>query len=526
MKRIFDWLHSRTGYRGARHTMLDETLPPGTGWFFTLGSVLLALLGVQLLTGAFLTLYYAPTPDHAYDSIRFIISTTPGRLVRGLHHYGASFIVVALVLHMVRVVMFGSYKAPREATWLSGLVLLALILGFSLTGYLLPWDQRAYWATVVTINIAKLTPGAGDLVGGLLQGGAQIGALTLTRWYALHVIFLPALLLGLVVLHIVLMRRHGISGPVTPRQGEALPFYPWQAARDTTVVSIAIVALVAFAWNGAPPLEGPADPSDNSYVPRPEWYFLGLFQLLKYFPGKWEVVGAMIIPGLVAAFLALLPWIDRGPARDPSRRPLVVGAFIAGLAGVVALTTLGWMDRPMPAAGGNANAGWTLRELGGRTFVQNGRCATCHAEDGLSEPLEIMPSTRGPEWLAGHIADPEMIAPGLREPPVAVGERESAAIVAYVRKLSRASYPPVDPATQTAAAVFARHCIGCHVVDGEGGDDGPELSKIGATQDLAFLKRLIADPESVNPNAEMPSFEKRLTPAELDAIAAYLAGRK
>ena len=102
MSRIFDWLQSRTGYRGARHTMLDETLPPGTGWFFTLGSVLLGLLGVQLLTGAFLTLYYAPTPDHAYDSIRFIVSTMPGRLVRGLHHYGSSFIVVALVLHMVR----------------------------------------------------------------------------------------------------------------------------------------------------------------------------------------------------------------------------------------------------------------------------------------------------------------------------------------------------------------------------------------------------------------------------------------
>ncbi|MDQ3420992.1 MAG: cytochrome b N-terminal domain-containing protein, partial [Acidobacteriota bacterium] len=366
----------------------------------------------------------------------------------------------------------------------------------------------------------------GDLVAGLLQGGVQIGALTLTRWYALHVIFLPALLLGLVVLHIFLMRRHGISGPVRPRQGEALPFYPWQAARDTAVVSVVLVALVALAWNGAPALEGPADPSDNTYVPRPEWYFLGLFQLLKYFPGKWEVVGTMIIPGVVAVLLALLPWIDRGAARDPRRRPVVIGAFVLGLAAVAALTTLGWMDRPRPPAGGQANAGWTLRELGGRTFVERGRCATCHAEDGLSEPLEMMPSTRGPEWLAGHVADPEMIAPGLREPPVAVGERESAAIVAYVRKLSRASYPSIDPATQTAAAVYARHCIGCHVVDGDGGDEGPELSTIGSARDAAFLKRLIADPESVKADAEMPSFDRRLSPAELDAIAAYLANRK
>ena len=162
----FEWLQSRTGFRGARHALLDEQLPPGTGWFFTLGSVLLALLGVQLLTGAFLTLYYAPTPDHAYDSIRFIISTAPGRIVRGLHHYGSSFIVVAVVLHMLRVIAFGSYKPPREATWLSGLALFGLVLAFSLTGYLLPWDQRAYWATVVTINIAKLTPLGGELIAG------------------------------------------------------------------------------------------------------------------------------------------------------------------------------------------------------------------------------------------------------------------------------------------------------------------------------------------------------------------------
>lgn len=526
MRRVFDWLQSRTGFRGARHALLDEALPPGTGWFFTLGSVLLALLAVQLLTGAFLTLYYAPTPDHAYDSVRFIISTAPGRIVRGLHHYGSSFIVVALVLHMLRVVMFGSYKAPREATWLSGLVLLALILAFSLTGYLLPWDQRAYWATVVTINISKLTPGAGDLVAGMLKGGVAIGALTLTRWYALHVIFLPALLVGLVILHLVLMRRHGISGPVKPRGGEALPFYPWQAARDTTVVSVVLLALAALAWNGAPALEGPADPSDSTHVPRPEWYFLGLFQLLKYFPGKWEVVGAMIIPGAVAAFLALMPWIDRGPARDPRRRPLAVGAFVLGLAAVAGLTTLGWMDRPRRSSTEQANQGWALREIGGREFVQTGRCATCHAEDGMSDPLEMMPSTRGPEWLAGHVVDPEMIAAGLREPPVPVGEREVAAMVAYVRKLSRAPYPGFDPATRTAAAVFARHCIGCHVVDGQGGDDGPDLTTIGATRDVAFLKRLIADPESVNADAEMQSFGRRLTPAELDAIAAYLANRK
>ena len=223
---LTDWLDDRTGLKAVRAVLFDEPLPPGTGWFFTLGSVLLALLGVQILTGAFLTLYYAPTPDHAYDSVRFISSTTSGRLVRGLHHFGASFIVVAAALHILRVIAFGSYKRPRELTWLSGVALLGLILAFALTGYLLPWDQRAYWATVVTINISRLAPGAGDMVAGVLQGGASIGALTLTRWYSAHVIFLPGLVIAIVAAHLVLMRRKGISGPVRAREGTPIAFYP------------------------------------------------------------------------------------------------------------------------------------------------------------------------------------------------------------------------------------------------------------------------------------------------------------
>jgi ubiquinol-cytochrome c reductase cytochrome b subunit len=356
--------------------MLDEPLPPGTGWFFTLGSALLALLSFQLLSGAFLTLYYAATPDHAYDSVQFISSFTAGRIVRGIHHYGASFIIVALVAHMLRVVVFGSYKPPREVTWLSGLALLAIILAFSLTGYLLPWDQRAYWATVVTINISKLTPLAGEMVAGVLRGGRAIGALTLTRWYGVHVIFLPAALVLLVVSHLVLMRRQGISGPVRPREGKPFVFYPTQAARDVTVTLAVLAVLVILAWHGAPPLEGPADPTDASYIPRPEWYFLGLFQLLKYFPGKWEVVGAMGVPGLVAGFLALLPWIDRAPDRRPRNRRIVLTAVLIGFAGVVTLTALGGAivrERgrlPTPGACGRSAAAPLRRSTTARAAIQ------------------------------------------------------------------------------------------------------------------------------------------------------------
>ena len=522
MRTVLDWLDARVGYKAVRGALLDEELPPGTGWLFTLGSVLLALLSVQLLTGAFLTLYYAPTPDHAYESVRFMSATTAGRIVRGLHHFGASFIVVAAALHMLRVIVLGSYKAPREVTWISGLALLGLLLVFSLTGYLLPWDQRAYWATVVTINISKLTPVLGDTVSSVLRGGATIGALTLTRWYAAHVIFLPGLLVALVAGHVVLMRRHGISGPVRPREGASIRFYPQQAARDVVVVLVVVAALAALAWRGAPPLEGPADPTDANYVPRPEWYFLALFQMLKYFPGRLEVVGAMVLPGLVAGALALLPWLDRRPARDPRRRPLVMLATVFAVSAVVTLTALGWRDKPVsprPDA-------WTMREIGGHTFVARQECSRCHSETGVSDPLEGTPVSRGPDWLAGHVTDPEMIAPGLREPPTAISEREAAAMVAYVQRASRQSYPGFPPDVEAAAIVWARYCVGCHRLDGDGGTQGPDLSREGRKHDLATLRRWITDPEAVDPEADMPAFGKRLKPPELEAIAQYLAGRK
>jgi len=522
MTRFLAWLDARTGFRSAQHVLLDEEIPAGTGWAFTLGSVLLALISIQLLSGAFLTLYYAPTPDHAYDSVQFINSTTSGRLVRGLHHFGASFLVVFLVLHLLRVVILGSYKSPREITWLSGLALLGLVLAFALTGYLLPWDQRAYWATVVTINISRLAPLAGDAVAAIMQGGSTIGALTLTRWYSAHVIFLPALLVALVIAHLVLMRLQGSSGPVNPKPGRAFPFYPYQAFRDTVVVTAVLLAVVALAWGGAPPLEGPADPTDANYIPRPEWYFLGLFQLLKYFPGRWEVVGAIVLPSLVAAFLALLPWIDRGPERHPRRRPVIMALVSVGMLAVVVLTTLGWRDRPIQAPADR----WSLREIGGRTIAGYSGCAKCHSDTGLADPLESVAVARGTEWLTGHATDPEMIAPGLREPPAARSEREVAAIVAYVRRLSRSPYPGNSPNVELAAAVWARYCVGCHTIDGDGGKDGPDLSRAGEKNDTATLRTWIEDPEAIDPLADMPSFGKRLSAEQLDAIAGYLAGRK
>ncbi len=516
------WLEDRTGYRGIRKHLLDEPLPAGTGWWFTLGSLLLFGLSLQIVTGIALALFYAPTPDHAWDSVRYITTNVRGgAFLRGLHHWGASLVVVAAVLHMVRVLFFGSYKKPRELNWLVGLLLLQVILAFGLTGYLLPWDQRAYWATVVTINIARLTPMLGDMVAVVLQGGADIGALTLTRWYAVHVMVLPAVLVVLIVVHLYLMRRHGISGPVTPRIGSSQMFFPHQAARDLTVAVIGGVLLATLAWRGAPALEPMADPTSSDYIPRPEWYFLGLFQLLKYFPGRLEVIGALVVPGLVMTFLALLPWIDRARGREPRQRRVVLGLITAGLAAVVTLTTLGALDRPSAAAGP-----WNVQEIAGAALVASSdRCTKCHAPDRVASPVEAGRISQTSSWLNAHVADPEVIAPGVRPPPEA-DEAETAAIRAGLARLRSGVPPAVDDATRRVAVLFTRHCLSCHTVDGVGGKDGPNLSKAGEKLDPGQIERRIIDPTEIQFDAEMPAFANKMTPEEIRAVAQWLGKKK
>src|SRR4029453_15447547 len=309
-----------------------------------------------------------PSPEHAYDSVRFIAERLIlGRVVRGLHFFGASFIVIAAVIHMLRVVLFGSYKKPREVTWMTGVVLLLMILGFALTGYLLPWDQKAYWATTVTINIARSTPFIGEQVAGVIRGGADLGALTLLRWYAAHVFLLPAALVGFVVAHIYLMRRHGISGPIVEVPGEAKPFYPYHAAKDTIAMAVVFALLLTFALSFRVPLDSIADPSDATYVPRPEWYFLSLFQLLKYFPGPLEPVATIVIPGLVVGGLLLRPFLDRSAERRILKPPPVAAAFTLLGTGVLPLAYLGFKDSPAHAG----PAKWSTLALAGREFVQD-----------------------------------------------------------------------------------------------------------------------------------------------------------
>ena len=424
---------------------------------------------------------------------------------------------------MLRVVAFGSYKKPREVTWITGVVLLLVIMGFSLTGYLLPWDQRAYWATTVTINIARSVPLGGDFIAGLLRGGSDLGALTLVRWYAMHVFLLPAAVIGFTVAHLFLMRRHRISGPTTSVAGEPRPFYPYQALRDTLAIAVVFSGLLLLATLRTPELDAVADPSDANYVPRPEWYFLWLFQLLKYFPGRTEPVATILIPGLMVAGLLLLPLLDRRPERRLIKRPAVGAAFVALAIGIASLTYLGLKDSPVDSSSSHQG----LIVLAGRQFAEDARCQRCHRPGGAAAVVAQIRPRRDSEWLAGHLADPEVIAPGIR--PVPKGGLDGGqirAVLSYVRALRAPVTPDTDPDAPAAALVFARSCSLCHRLDGAGEPVGPDLTHIGSKRDAKWLREWISDPSRVDVVASMPGFSERLSDQQITAISGYLSRRK
>lgn len=533
LRPLLDWLDSRTGYRSLLRHALDEPLPKGTGWAFTTGSVLTMLIGVQFATGVALAMYYVPAPALAYDSVRYIMDQLPlGWLLRGLHFWGATFIVVAAGVHLMRVFLWGSYKAPREVNWITGMVLFLLILAFSLSGYLLPWDQKAYWATVVTINIAASAPLVGEHMANILRGGSELGALTLGRWYAAHVFLLPAVLVVFIVAHILLMRKHGISGPIRPQEGPATTFFPWHVMKDTVMMAAVFAALVTAAVMFPAHLDEIANPADAGYIPRPEWYFLSLFQLLKYFPGPLEPVATLVIPGLITGGLFALPFLDRGPDRHPwrgSRRVITIAMF-AIVGGIMHLTVLGLMDMPERYNPDD----WGPQSIAGRQLAvgPENTCQTCHVEGGTAAPLAITRITKDEEWLLFHMGDPVAIAPGARPADQPAGRPQlfrlqAQAVVAYLRRV-RAGARDVEasPEDTQAALIFSNTCIACHAVAGEGGLTGPNLTTVGARRDAASLRAVISDPTTEYPDTLMPAYGERLSEEQMNALVNYLSRRR
>jgi ubiquinol-cytochrome c reductase cytochrome b subunit len=438
--RLYQWLDRRLRLQPVERTLLDEPIPGGASWIYVFGSATLFLFVLQAITGMFLAIYYAPTPDHAYDSIRFIeTEVTFGAFVRGLHHWGASAMVVAIGLHMLQAFLYGAYKPPREVMWMVGVILFLIVMAFAFTGYLLPWDQTAYWATQVGLNMVGTVPLVGDFLMKVFRGGDVLGALTLSRFFAVHVLFLPAILATLITLHLFILRRVGPAGPWTDERaslgGET--FYPRQVYMDAVVMLGIFVIVGGLALTVPFPLTDKADPSDTSFVPVPEWYFLFYYELLKYVHGPLEPLATWVLPLIFFLILLLWPFIDRNPARNPIRRPVALGSGVALL--VVVFSLLGISIKNLYAVPRIDPA-----VARGKVVYAEFGCSGCHrihGEGGAVGPdLSFVGDTRPDrEWHLTHFRDPQSVSPGSFMPKFPLTDQQLGDLTGYMLSLKKSS---------------------------------------------------------------------------------------
>ena len=359
-KKVVDWVDTRLGVRALfAENMSAYLLPKNINIWYSLGATLLALLTLQIVTGLLLLVFYIPDTEKAFHSVETIMNEIPyGWLIRYCHAVGSNIVILAMLLHLLSVLFMGSYKKPRELTWLAGFFLYNVALISCLTGYLLPWSQLSFWATTVATSAAGAIPAIGDTLVRFLRGGELVGAPTLGRFFALHVMGLPLLLGAGIGLHLFCVRRLGVSRPpfgpdYQPAPAPAafrhethpggIPFFPTFTIKEIGVVSL-FFALLAAVLLFAPSLFIPPaafEPADPFLTPehiKPEWYFLWAYQTLKIFPSE---LAGLLAQGGFMTLLALIPFIDRGPERRPGKRPLFLTCYFLGIVLIIGLSIWG-----------------------------------------------------------------------------------------------------------------------------------------------------------------------------------------
>jgi len=423
--KVYNWVNDRLSLDSMMNSAFDEKIPGGSSFFFTLGSATLFVFALQVITGVWQLFYYVPTVDHAYDSLSYLRIFVPyGWLIQGIHYWGANLMAVLIALHIIRVFIWGAYKKPRELTWLIGIVLLLLTVGLIFTGAALPWDERGYWAAEVGTSIAGTVPFIGHFLVGFLRGGITMSQLTLSRFFAFHVAILPGITFLLVAFHLMAFRQYGSVGPWKESKRTKIEnFWPGQVAKDLMISGLILLLLIGLSAYVPAPFTGPADPSDAAFLPKPEWNFLFLYQLLKSFAGSAELIGTVGIPSLILILFVLVPFIDRKKSYNPAKRlGMMVGGFIM-VAFIFTFTLLGYFSKPPGANSNNTSAKVAVAAkkehkiiklsplaINGKKIFQTSGCTACHTISGVGG--KIGPDLtnengrkRSEKWLITQITD-------------------------------------------------------------------------------------------------------------------------
>jgi ubiquinol-cytochrome c reductase cytochrome b subunit len=408
---MLNWIERRTGFLGMAKGFLTEDIPGGASYWYVFGSATLFAMIVQIATGIFLTFWYAPSAATAWESTKAIYANGFEHFVLSVHYWGASAMIALVFLHLLQVAVSGAYKAPRELQWVVGVILFLVTLVLGLTGYLLPWDMNAYFASQVSLNITGTAPIAGPLIQNIAQGGGVMGTETINRFFGLHVWLMPAILLLLVGAHLAIFRHNGAAGPVVDdRRGMRVGrFWPDQVFMDTVVSFLIFILILFFSWIAPPFLDTKADPTNATFVPYPAWYFLSLFGLLNLVPPKLDLLATIIVPTIVVIIVLLLPWIDRSRSRLASERKGILFAMAVTIAVIVGLSVYSQTsimgkqaaqaalavpqtNTTTAVAGGAMQAPSATH--GATVFSQN--CSSCHGAQGQGTPGAFPPLANNP----------------------------------------------------------------------------------------------------------------------------------
>ncbi len=560
LRSVLRWVDARTSHRAAFNSILESPLPGGAHWARTFGALVIILFAVEALTGIGLSAWYAPTTTDAWASVHFIQhQLTLGWLLRGIHHATAHVLIVVAILHVLQALLWGAWKAPRELSWIAGLVGLQVLILISHTGYLLPWDLRSYWATQVLVGIAGNQPIVGEFAARAIQGGTEVGNTTLTHLYTLHVLLTPGLFAAAVAVHSWLKRNHGELAPpgMTAELAaeKAQTYFPHQLVRDLAAGTVVLLGIALWVWReGGVELGAPADPSVE-YVARPEWYFLPIFHLRHWFTGSTEFLATTVIPGIAVTCLAALPFFyEKLAPRLKNAEKLLVGGSLFGFAIALYLgvsTALAdannteelkinakadvWAKQAQQLAmiGVPVTGPATLYQndphlWGEKIFERD--CVACHAR-GDTKPYEgavCLDGYASRTWLKKFLRKPDAAHffgnTKIDEMDAFDGDAEQLnAIVEFLYLQS--DKPDADPKLAAEGAVLYEKegCAECHALDGIGTGTAPDLKGWASEAWLTLFIRRPGHDRFYGKLNEMDEFDTdKLSKVELQRVVGWL----